>query len=106
MNIQEIREKYPQYSDLSDEQLAKGLHAKFYADMPFGDFTQKIGLSAPKETAPKEDPSALSRVNAGATGFNDSLLTGLPGLPVDTALNVADLAKAGYGYVGGKLGLI
>lgn len=45
MNIAEIRQKYPQYNDLSDEQLAKGLHQKYYANMPFDDFSQRIGLS-------------------------------------------------------------
>ena len=45
MNIAEIREKYPQYSDLSDEQLARGLHAKHYSDLNFDDFSQRIGLS-------------------------------------------------------------
>lgn len=45
MNIAEIREKYPQYNDLSDEELAKGLHAKFYSDMDFGEFSNKIGLA-------------------------------------------------------------
>lgn len=44
--IAEIREKYPQYSDLSDEQLAKGLHQKFYSDLPFEDFAGKIGFAS------------------------------------------------------------
>lgn len=105
MNIQEVRSQYPQYGDLSDEQLARALHTKFYADMPFDAFAQKVGLGA-EPPAPKEAPSALSRAAAGAAGYNESVLAGIPGLPVDTALNVADLARAGYGYVGGKLGLI
>lgn len=46
--MQEVREKYPQYEDLSDEQLAKGLHQKFYSDIPFDSFAQKIGYSAGK----------------------------------------------------------
>lgn len=50
MNIQEIRQKYPQYQDLSDEQLAQSLHKKFYADMPVEEFNQKIGF-APDPTA-------------------------------------------------------
>jgi hypothetical protein len=29
MNIQEIRQKYPQYNDLSDEDLAGALHRKY-----------------------------------------------------------------------------
>lgn len=45
MNIAEIRQKYPQYDDLSDEALAKGLHDRFYSDMDFGEFSQKIGLT-------------------------------------------------------------
>mgnify|MGYP004544401317 CR=1 FL=1 len=45
MNIAEIRQKYPQYDDLSDEALVKGLHDRFYSDMDFGEFSQKIGLT-------------------------------------------------------------
>jgi hypothetical protein len=44
MNIQEIRQKYPDYKDLSDTELAQGLHQKFYSDIPFDQFSQKIGL--------------------------------------------------------------
>lgn len=43
MNLEEIREKYPQYNDLSDEQLVTGVHKKFYSDMDFADFSQRIG---------------------------------------------------------------
>ena len=49
MNIAEIRQKYPQYNDLSDTELAQGLHKKFYADMDFGEFSNKIGLNQPTE---------------------------------------------------------
>ena len=50
-SIQEIRSKYPQYDQLSDEELARALHGKFYSDMDFGDFSTKIGL-APAQEAP------------------------------------------------------
>jgi len=43
MNIKEIREKNPEYSGLSDYDLSKKLHTKFYNDMPFDEFTRKIG---------------------------------------------------------------
>lgn len=46
MNISEIRAKYPQYNDLSDEQLAKGFHKKFYSDMDYNEFASKIGLKS------------------------------------------------------------
>jgi hypothetical protein len=44
MNIQTIREKYPQYYDLSDKQLADAIHNKFYSDMPINQFYAKIGF--------------------------------------------------------------
>lgn len=48
MDIQTVRQKYPQYGDLSDEQLAKALHGKFYSDMPYDEFSAKIGMKPAK----------------------------------------------------------
>jgi hypothetical protein len=48
MNIAEIRQQYPQYSDLSDAQLAGALHQKYYSDMSLEEFSTKAGLKAPK----------------------------------------------------------
>lgn len=64
MNINEIREKYPQYNDLSDEQLAQGLHQKFYSDLPFADFSSKIGLATKPvaSPAPVVDPNSSDLV--------------------------------------------
>lgn len=56
MNIKEVRDQYPQYSDMSDEQLGKALHAKFYADMPYDQFAAKVGI------AKTEEPSTLSQI--------------------------------------------
>jgi hypothetical protein len=44
--IAEIRQKYPQYQDLSDQKLADALYSKHYADMPRAEFDQKVGLVA------------------------------------------------------------
>jgi len=44
--LAEIRSKYPQYEDMSDDELAKALHGKFYSDMDFGDFSKRIGLTS------------------------------------------------------------
>ncbi len=49
--MQEVREKFPQYNDMSDEQLADALHRKFYSDMPFDQFAAKVGLTAPQTVA-------------------------------------------------------
>lgn len=42
MNITEFRKQYPQYNDLSDEELTKSLHKKYYPDMDYGKFTQEF----------------------------------------------------------------
>lgn len=58
MTIDEIREKYPQYADMSDEDLARALHQRFYSDMDFGEFAGQIGLrSAP--VVPQVEPSRV-----------------------------------------------
>lgn len=54
MDISDIRQKYPMYSDLSDEQLLKGFHDKFYSDMKYEDFVQKFSSAKP---AVKERPT-------------------------------------------------
>ncbi len=45
ITIGEIRKRYPDYQDLSDEQLAKALHSAHYSDMPEAEFYSKIGLN-------------------------------------------------------------
>lgn len=45
ISIKQVREKYPQYNDISDLELGQKLHAKFYSDIPFNEFSAKIGLS-------------------------------------------------------------
>ena len=57
MNIAEIRQKYPQYDNLSDEILADKLHKKFYPNMDFADFSQKIGLVKQVETPVVQQPN-------------------------------------------------
>ncbi len=44
MNIDEVRKKYPQYSDISDSELADKLHSKFYSNVDKNVFYKKIGL--------------------------------------------------------------
>lgn len=44
-NLKDIRKQYPQYDDLSDQQLADALHKRFYSDMPREQFNERIGLS-------------------------------------------------------------
>lgn len=52
MNISEIREKYPAYNDLSDTDLAQRFHAKFYSDLPYEDFANRIGIGPTVDANP------------------------------------------------------
>lgn len=91
MNIQDVRQKFPQYSDMSDGQLADALHQKFYSDIPKEAFYSQIGLKPeqPAVTAGDRAGAAIGGVNRG--------LAGLAGLPVDTVENIINLGIAAYG---------
>lgn len=65
ITIKDVREKYPQYSDMPDDKLAEALHQKYYADMPRDDFNKKIGLSAKAPEQPKDDMSGLEKFGVG-----------------------------------------
>jgi hypothetical protein len=45
-SLNEIRQKYPQYNDMNDQEFADKFHAKFYSDIPKDEFYNKIGLSS------------------------------------------------------------
>lgn len=89
--IAEVRSQYPQYKDLSDEQLGEALHAKYYSDIPFAKFAADAGIKVakPEATAAERTQAAISGVDRG--------IAGLIGLPVDTVENLINLAKAGFG---------
>jgi hypothetical protein len=69
ITIKEIRQKYPDYNDLSDEQLVNSLHEKHYSDMPKEEFYSKIGYK-------KESPNALQYLKSDTTNLGKNLLTG------------------------------
>lgn len=98
----EVRAKYPQYQDMSDQQLAEGLHKKFYSDMPFDQFAAKVGYT---EAAPVATPVPQMRgkgyMDAEAIrrgGFNPLTGAGEAALQVGTGLGASVLAGgAGIG---------
>lgn len=78
--MQEVRDKFPQYNDMTDEQLATALHRKFYADMPFDQFAEKVGLAKPQTVADgKTDrerswgETALDVAASGAQGLSSGV---------------------------------
>jgi hypothetical protein len=70
MKIEEIRQQYPMYSDLSDRELVKGLHTVHYSDMPYAEFLRKIDFS--ERVDPTKDMGQLDRFSAGmGKAFHD-----------------------------------
>ena len=49
MEIAEIRAKFPQYKDMSDGELVRGLHKAHYSDMPYEQFLRSIDFREPQK---------------------------------------------------------
>lgn len=78
--IQEIREKYPEYNDMSDMELADALHSKFYPDLPKSSVYEKIGL------AQSDNPST----ELNEEKYIPAEKTGLAGVGSDFAKGLAN----------------
>lgn len=84
MNIAEIRAQYPQYNDLSDDQLASALHAKFYSDMPRDEFNAKIGLGQQPEAKPERSlTDSLGRAAGLTARYAVEGMAALPGMVIN-----------------------
>lgn len=112
MDIKEIRAKYPQYDDWSDEQLAKGLHTKFYSDMPFEEFSAKIGFTAtPSLTLSDEQKEHIAANNRAYEEKQENNLLGKvlnnPIVRVQAAATqgIANASLNPFGYVARALGI-
>lgn len=46
MNVEELRQRYPQYNDLTDSELVMGFHQKYYSDIPFDEFAKAVGFES------------------------------------------------------------
>lgn len=67
MDIKEVRAKFPMYNDLSDDQLLKGVHGKYYSDIPYDQFASKVGGMQPAQTQQTKPLSNMDRVVKGVT---------------------------------------
>ena len=105
--IVEIREKYPQYSDMPDAALADALHSKFYADMPKTDFYTKIGFapqygSAVPSATPTRQPDAIPSARAPSRGVMD-YIAGIPETAITAGTGILKGAVAPFAAVAGEL---
>ena len=66
MQFTEIRQKYPEYNDMSDDDFANKFHQKFYSDMDFPTFAGKVGYAVEQ---PKEEPNIIQKGWDAFTGL-------------------------------------
>ena len=89
--IAEIRKEYPQYSDMTDTQLADAFHSKFYSDIPKDTFYSQLGI--------KTTPVSNAELMFGA---GSPIARTIKGAVVDPALAVNQLL-ASTGLFGGEI---
>jgi Ca2+-binding EF-hand superfamily protein len=93
--IADIRQKYPQYTDVPDVQLADALHAKFYSDMPKGDFYKSINLGGASRIPgsitglPSPPPPTLSDRILGTLETIPAMASSAVAVPVSAAAQLA-----------------
>ena len=76
MDFKQIRQKYSDYDDMSDEDFAQAFHKKFYSDIPFEQFASKVGF-----TKGGESPSGPSMGDRALDAIKGTTEAGL-NLPV------------------------
>lgn len=94
VTLDTIRQKYPQYKDVDDETLARGLHEKFYSQLPFNDFAAKVGYKPAQQTDQSptpETPGALTQIGHAASGLIAAPIAQGVGTAVGVAKNVGHM---------------
>jgi hypothetical protein len=99
-NIQEIRDKYPQYNDMSDMELADAMHSKHYSDMPKDQFYSKIGLSSKDNNSNESHP--LMNFLKGIRNYEANLGLGLAQGAGDVAASIGNFPADIYEELGGR----
>jgi hypothetical protein len=100
ITMADVRAKFPQYHDMSDDQLAGALHQKFYADMPQDQFYKQIGYS-PASAEPKIDDNApLGRYVLGAGEAAGGAIANIPYGIAHAATDIYHKVTGQYGDEG------
>jgi hypothetical protein len=90
--LADFRQKYPQYDDVPDVDLADKLHAKFYSDIPKADYFQKLGLAAGPPA-----PSTYQRIEGGLRSMGEALGSGTPEQAGATLQRAKEGFQQGFG---------
>lgn len=55
IKMSQIRQQFPMYADLPDEQLLSGLHKKFYADIPMSQMVNRVDFDTTRDRLQKQN---------------------------------------------------
>ena len=95
MSLIDFRNQYPQYNDLSDEELADALHSKYYSDIDKDDYYKKLGIDTGEMGAIDYGLGMPLEVGKGLVrGFGQGVLS--------TASGAAQLADAATDLLGAE----
>lgn len=93
--ISELRQKYPQYSDMDDQEFSDRFYKKFYSDIPREEFNKKIGFTTSNissDTNKQSQLANISGVNRTGLGLAQDIATGLG----QAGQNLASTLTGGY----------
>ena len=107
MNIKEIRQKYPQYNDMSDTEFADAFHGRYYSDIPKEDFYKQLGIQT-NQRQPYHDPVYGDRaqpkgINLGTADDFIQSSKGLGAAIGDLAGGLVKIPLAAVGTVASKI---
>ena len=83
MNINEFRQKYPDYADLTDAQLAEGLYNTHYSDLDRGAFYSTFGVPLPEAPPePEEEKGIIEEAYDSASNLFKGIGSSFVTMPV------------------------
>jgi hypothetical protein len=90
MDIKEIRAKFPQYGDISDGDLVQALHKKYYSDIPYQQFEQKVFKTTPVKLGQEGMADSIAKTSEGFSG-SEKFMVGAAGAVNSAAMRLKQL---------------
>ena len=102
MNLSEFRKQYPEYDNVSDINLVRSLHDKYYSDMDINDFADKIGYTGAKFVSDETRIKPETDLSKGVV--TEGLLGTLEGLGLGLESGLQGATLGAYGRINQALG--
>lgn len=104
MDISDVRRKFPQYDDISDDALLAAVHRKFYSDIPRPEFLARFKKADPEPESPTRT-LAQDATRAAGLGVRDVVqgLAAIPNIVGDAANTAVNYGIRGINALGGNV---